>query len=66
LQLLIGFVQILAGAFILPTEMAALPDIGLAIAAAGLFGALFKTEPVSHLSDRRHAADQSSAGRTNH
>ncbi|MDQ6969679.1 MAG: hypothetical protein Q9M16_04130 [Mariprofundus sp.] len=49
LQLLIGFIQILAGAFVFPIEMATFPDISPTITATGLFCALFKTEPFTGL-----------------
>ena len=43
-ELVIGGVEVLVPAFVFPAEMIALPDIGEAIAAAVLGGALFKAE----------------------
>ena len=45
LELFEGRVQVLAGAFVFPGEAAAPPDIGPALAPAGLAGAFLEAEP---------------------
>ncbi|MFP4062836.1 MAG: hypothetical protein ACLFS2_08595 [Halochromatium sp.] len=47
LELLEGGEQVLAGAFVFPGEATAPPDIGPAIAAAGLAGAFLEAEPIA-------------------
>ena len=42
-ELLEGGVQVAAGFLVFPAEVAALPDVGLAVAAAGFAGAAFET-----------------------